>query len=368
VLFSVARQLGCNKVVLGHHADDVAETVLLRLIRGAGVRGLAALAPSRPLGREGSGVRLVRPLLAVPKAQLLSYLRELGEPFCTDESNDDTRFTRNRVRRRLIPMLQRDFPEFSVESLGALNVASLELMALLEERLDERWTDLCRRQGRHEAVLDAERLRAAPEALQKAAVLRALAGLSGAASTPALAACHYGELAALVRGPVGREASLPGGYFARREHGVLYLARRNGPAGWAERVLPVPGAVELPEAALRIVCTDLGSGAMGPGEAATGADPLVAHVQGRGLTRPLVVRPRRPGDRFHPLGLAAPCRLKRFLIAARVPRHERDRMPLVATSGGEIVWVVGLRVSERFRVRTADEPALRLRAEAVAGG
>ena len=98
----VARAKGAAAVATAHHADDVAESVLLRMIRGAGIRGLGAMPPRRPLSREQPGLHLVRPLMETRKSHLLDFLRARGQPFCTDSSNVDVGHTRNRIRHRLI--------------------------------------------------------------------------------------------------------------------------------------------------------------------------------------------------------------------------------------------------------------------------
>jgi len=137
-----------------------------------------------------------------------------------------------------------------------------------------------------------------------------------------------------------------------------------GPAeGWPPRTLPVPGAVELPEAGLRLEATVLPAGSLAASEAAARATEGRVFLDVRTTGRRLVVRTRTPGDRFHPLGAPGEGRLKGFFINARVPRGDRDRIPLVATDDGAVVWVVGHRIGEPFRLRGDDAPVLCLQAE-----
>jgi tRNA(Ile)-lysidine synthase len=356
----LADHLGADAVATGHHADDVAETVLLRLLRGAGLHALGAMAPSRPLDADRPCVRLVRPLLGVPKANLLAYLAGRGQGFCTDSTNRDTRFARNRVRHLLMPLLEREFPSFSASSLAGLNASALESAALLEALLDELWPRLCVQAGPEAVVLDCAQLSAAPAPLRKAAARRAFRRLCGIAA-PALRALHLEELAHLPGRPVGACVALPGGLLARREHGVVRLSAGAAP-GWPSRMLAVPGSVELPEVGLDIEATALPRGSMGPDEAAASAGDNQVYLDLAAAGNPLSVRTRQPGDRFHPLGAPGAGRLKEFLINRKVPRGERDRIPLVVAADGTVAWVVGHQIGEPFKLRGSDSPVLSLRA------
>jgi len=357
-----AEACGAGAVATGHHADDVAESVLLRLLRGAGVLGLGAMPPQRPLDRCHPGVRLVRPLLVARREEVLDYLERRGQAYRTDSSNADTTHARNRVRHELVPLLKREFPTFSVGSLCALNASALEVEALVEGLVDAAWEGVCRKRTGRRVVLDAAAFGALAPALRKAAARRAVACLNARAAA-ALRAEHYEELAALAEAPVGAAVSLPGGCGARREHGTVCVALAGGGDGVAPRTLSVPGTVELPEVGLALSCELLPAGGMGPQEAARRATDREVFACAARLAGPLTVRSRRPGDRFHPLGAPGEAKLKDFLINSKVPRHERDRIPLVTTAPGEIIWVAGRRIAEPFRLREEGEPALRLRLE-----
>ncbi len=356
-LLRVAREHSTGAVATGHHGDDVAETVLLRIIRGAGVPGLGGLAPSRPLDGE---VRLVRPLLCVRRSELREYLWKSRQPFCQDSSNRDTRYLRNQVRHELIPALQRDFPTFSVESLMALGESAVEVGSLLRKLAEELWDQACLEASAGEVTLDASALAGAETAVRERVFRRALEKLAGGESAPALRAEHYRALAALPGAEVGAETSLPDGFFARREHGIVYLARRGPAATWTPRRLPVPGEVEMPRTGVQVRCERLPAGSLGPKEAEKRASPGDVFISANAVAEPLTVRCRRPGDRFHPLGAPGGARLKEFFINAKVPRHKRDRIPLVVDARDNILWVVGHRIGEPFKLNSDGEPVLRL--------
>ena len=354
----VAKRVGAGTVATGHQADDVAESVLLRMIRGAGVTGLGAMAPRRPLG---DGVSLVRPLLEVPAADLRAYLKERGEAFCADSSNLDTRYARNRVRHDLMPKLREDYHVFSPHSLVALNESALEVERLLRGMAEDLLERARRESAGGELVLDAAALAAAAPPVRKMLGRLAVERLTAADGPPALRAEHYREIARLPEAETGTEVTLPGGLLARREHGVVYFASDLG-GGFPARSLSGPGVVDIPHIGWRIEVEELPPGQVGPREVARRATNLEVYVNAREVAWPVEVRARRPGDRFFPLGAPGSARLKEFFINTGVPQHERDRTPLLVDARGEIVWVVGHRIGEPFRLVGRGEPVLRLKA------
>lgn len=158
----VASRVGANKIATAHTLDDQAETMLMRLLRGSGLRGLSAIPPKRPQGR----FELIRPLIEVPKKDLLGFLGANRIRFVEDASNRDTDFTRNRVRHRLLPMLEKDFNPRIKRSLSALQTIAASAQNYLEQRAGAAFRR-CRvhaRSKRH-VQLDVRRLKRLPQAL-----------------------------------------------------------------------------------------------------------------------------------------------------------------------------------------------------------
>ncbi len=358
-LAGLARKVGARAVATGHQADDVAETVLMRLLRGAALRGLGAIPPSRPIDNREPPVRLIRPLLGVRREQVLHYLAQVGQDFQQDATNRSERHTRNRVRHWLIPLLEAEFPTFAAESLAHLNQSALEVRRLLERLVDEQWLQLLVRQTQDETVLDAQRFAALPHAVRKAACEHALRHLTAGPVT--LRAEHYGQLATMAEADVGDAVDLPHGLRARREHGVIWFGRAEARRRVPERPLPVPGRVTVPEAGMQIECrrTD---GIITPVQAECRSDERTIYARGDLLGERLLVRSRQTGDRFHPLGAPGTRRLKEFFIDCKVPLHIRDRVPVVVTAQGTIVWVVGYRMADAFRIPQQGAEAVRLSA------
>jgi tRNA(Ile)-lysidine synthase len=320
-----AERIGASRVALGHTADDQAETVLMRLLQGAGPRGLAGIPPVRGL--------YIRPLLEVRCHRIEAELRRLGVAWREDPTNRDPKFLRNRIRHDLLPFLGSGFQPRIVDALcraGALTRALVtDLEALAARELDR----LALSRDR-EIVLPLQGLQALPAGVGEELLRQALGRLGEKGPLRAWAQQTFRQF---LEGadPIG--ARPIGRILLERSMGQLRLSR-GSPAPLPERLLPVPGSLVLPEIGLAI-------------EARTFERPLgyrpptdssrVAFDRDQ-LAAPLSVRSRRPGDAFHPFGAPGSKSLKAFLIDAKLPRWERARLPLVV-AGGEIVWVVGLR-------------------------
>jgi len=362
-LVGAALRVGAAKIATAHHADDVAETVLLRIIRGSGVRGLAAFAPRRPAGPRHPEISIVRPFLKVSKQDILDFLAARGQGFCTDSSNVQGRFMRNRIRHELIPLLERDYEVFSVRSLCALNDAAVEIAGLLEELLDSKWPRLCVEQRPDRITFDAGALAGLSAAERKEAVRRALAGLNRSDEPAFLSAGHYNRAAGLAEAPVGSQVSLPQQVVARREHGLVCFFRPHRCSPIVPRPLPVPGAVKVEEAGITITSELLEAASVAPQQAVRRAGQWEVFLSLDALALPLAVRGRQPGDRFRALGAPGSKKLKDFFIDHKVPLHVRDETPLVVTARDEIAWVVGAAIGHPFRLQGTASKVLHLRAE-----
>jgi len=161
-LVTVARETGAAWVATGHTADDQAETVLHRLLRGTGLRGLAGIPRKRDLA---PGIAVVRPLLEVRRADVLAFLRQLDQPFCQDSSNVDRRYTRSRLRHDLLPLLAAQYNSAAVEVLCRLAEQAGETQAFVEQHAAQLLAGAELPRARSTVVLDGRRLAAAPAVL-----------------------------------------------------------------------------------------------------------------------------------------------------------------------------------------------------------
>ena len=349
-----AATLGADVIAVAHTRDDQAETFLLRLLRGAGTRGLGGIRP-----RAG---RVVRPLLDVERGALRAYLAALGERWREDASNADVAMARNRVRHELIPSLESRFSP----AITAVLAREAALAQQDEDFLGEKAIELAGRivltDERDVTRVDAAALAHAPRALSSRVVRQVLEQHAG--SKP-VSFDHVEQVLALA---AGAAVSLPGQYAVRTGDSILFRPGRSPrevPANGFAFSLSIPGEVELAGAGLAVAAERLEAAGGRPTKwEARGAEVGVA--AGR-LELPLAVRSRRPGDRFRPLGAPGPRKLQDFLVDRKVRRDQRDTVPLVVDGRDRIVWVVGQSVADDFRVTDASRGVILLKVRHLGG-
>lgn len=345
-LIRAAEETGSARVALGHQADDQAETILHHFVRGTGPAGLAGMSPARP--------PVIRPLLGVRRREIEAYCRERGLKPRRDPSNLDPAYTRNRIRHTIIPLLESEFNPNLVESLLRLGEICREDNAYLDEAAAEAFRRVAFRAD-GEIRIEAAALAALPTALARRVVREAWSGVGQARES--LDFEHVEQVLALLRSAAGgRRLDLPRGLTVVKQAGRLVFGPKPAPSPgvlWCYE-LAVPGRTELPEVGRRITAEvrpahGVRAEALGPGRAA---------VDMESLTLPLSVRNRRPGDVFAPQGAGGRMKLKEFLINCKVPRAERDRLPLVVDRSGRLVWVAGYRIADFCKLNPESRTAL----------
>lgn len=368
-LRNAASTLGASRIALGHTRNDQAETVLLRLLRGAGAAGLCGI---RPVLDMENGLTAIRPLLNCERSEVVEFLRARSIAYVEDSSNQDLCFDRNRIRTQLIPYLEREFnPHIR---LALARVASLvqEEEAWMAEAAGAEAARLLQPQA-DGVSLSVISLMARPLAVQRRILRQAIASLKG--NLRRIAFAHVEALRNLCTGHrSGKQVDLPNGLFAQREFDRLilrYKARLPAPT-FACR-LPVPGELVIPEVAHRITAEvgnyfDLAKTLLSQRGVST------ALFDANALGEVLTIRNRRPGDC---------CRLKQghrklkdVLIAKKIPRTRRDFLPLLTRPVGsgavredspgilveEVVWIPGCFLSPAVAATAASDACVRITA------
>lgn len=332
-----AAATGAERVALGHNADDQAETIIMRLLRGAGSEGLSGIPPVR--------LPYVRPLIETPRSEIEAYCRARGLAARRDSTNADPAYTRNRIRHELMPVLKGYNPRL-VPALGELG----ERLRAEADYIARQAADALAACSVGDA-LACRRLIALPIALQRAALRAYYARATGAEP---LAHLHVERLRELAAATAPTQHQLPGGFFARSEGGRLIIKRSEAAPAPFELVPLVPGLTPLPTGeTLAAWLTEAGAHDW---SAVNARRQAFLDFEACGE---FVVRNRRPGDRIRLPGVAGDKKLQDVLVDAKLPRGERDRLPLLAR-GREILWIPGLRVSERVKVTPATRVVLAL--------
>jgi len=333
VLERAADNFGCTKIATGHHADDQAETVLFRVLRGTGVSGLVGIPAKRG--------RVIRPLLSCTRSEILEYLDEQGVDYCEDRSNLSDRYSRNFIRNRLLPQI-RDRVNLNVdEALRNLALNAADAEALVEQAVSRIVEEVVDRTAGGKLRLALEQLRSYDDATGRAVLRHCLTLLSPGQSAPDRETVL--QLEGLVRRR-SRAVSLAHRCQARVVGNEMIIFRETVPE-FASR-LEIDGSVRLDLPTLVVTCS---RPRRWRGKAARERQSSRVTIDAGRVKGDLTVRSIRRGDRFRPLGLHGSKKVSNYLTDRKVPPVLRDEIPVVSDDNG-IVWLVGFEIAERVKV------------------
>jgi len=345
--FDLARKIGANRIATGHTRDDQAETVLMRLLRGAGTAGLEAILPL-------SGEGVIRPLLDISREEVEDYCRTARLSFREDATNLDPAFFRNKIRHQLLPLLEREYNQALREVLAATALLCGEDERFLNEEARRFFGEVVSRSG-ETLQIDINAFKNLPLALGSRVLREAIREMKG--DLCGITMRHTQALFSLLKGGSGRSFYLPGGLMAEREYKILKLT-----GGVSVDVtapvsleLAIPGRTTLDPWGLVVEASILDTP---PAICQSGADTAFLDLDA--VCTPLLVRRRMDGDRFIPLGMSDFKKVKNYLIDEKVPRRQREKIPLLVDRE-KILWLMGCRLDERARVSEKTQKVLFLK-------
>jgi tRNA(Ile)-lysidine synthase len=364
-LFSTARKHAAQAVAVGHTADDQVETVLMHFLRGAGLAGLKGMPARTFLPVFDPGIPLVRPLLGLWRSDTEAYCREHDLQPHYDLSNTDQAYFRNRLRHSLIPELEKYAPRFK-ESLLRTAQALQGDFALLEEVLDQAWSEAVSGSGPGWVAFDASRLAQLSNGLCRNLIRRAAESLRPGNRYFGFDALERG--AAFAGSPAGGPVDLVNGLYLFREGDRLYLAAYEADlpsAGWPQVVeelpLIIPGGLELEGGWLLSV--EEVEAAQALERAHANSDAFQAWMDADLTGSRLTVRNAPPGTRFQPLGMnGQSLKLSDLFVNVKLPRRARRHWPVVY-AGDIPLWVPGYRIADPFKVSEQTRKVIRLHLE-----
>jgi tRNA(Ile)-lysidine synthase len=392
-LLEIAKANDCFFVATAHQKNDNAETILHRLLRGTGFRGLAGIWPVRVFTGGftlldnsanmdttqnttiSNGVKFVRPLLGVRRDEITRYLQELNLKWREDHTNADCTYTRNYIRHRLLPALQQDYTGSIVEDLSRLAQQGRKLNYLVRERTEKVWPELAN-SGENSVALNLKTFILEPKLVRVELIRRSITALGSGERD--LTQRHYERILQLAdEGANNRRNELPGGFVVWRESGNLIFARPRrisvGEKQIIESVkLNVPGQTRFSR--YLIEAESLGAAKEDLKEFKAVKNNFVERFDLDRLKLPLVIRFRRRGDRFRPLGLAAEKKVGKFLTDAKVPHaptlcfakrssgvQKMRGKTLIIADSEKIIWVWPIRISEQAKMTGQTRRVLQLR-------
>jgi len=347
-LIDIAAGTGCTSIATAHHKDDNAETIIQRLARGTGIRGLGGIWPVRAFGQ--GDIRFVRPMLAVTREEVIAYLEERNLQWQEDKTNAECTYRRNYIRHRLLPALQADCAGSLAEQLFVLSRSARGYYDLVCRRSDEVWSASadC---DEGKVILDCAKLLTEAKAVRVELVRRALTGLGSGQRE--IMQEHYERVLELAeQNTGGRKVELPGDFAARREYGKLFFERTK-----AERKtipteavqIEIPGQTPFGRYMVEVKILRRDESDSGFDRDNKGSESLIERFDLDKVKPPVVVRARRDGDRFIPLGLQTAKKIGKFLTDARTTADLRRKV-LVVEDCEKVIWLWPIRMSEQAKV------------------
>ena len=345
----VAKETGARCVAVAHTADDQVETVVLHLLRGAGLAGMRGLLPVTdyhvPSFAENglAPIRVIRPFLEVTRDEVEEYLHEYNLEFRTDRSNLEIVYLRNKIRHQLIPQLLEYNPRFKEATLRAAEIAAIDF-DFIQEQVTDAWQNFA--QITDERVsFDLKVWSTLHPCIQRYLLRRSAQWLLG--DLVGLEAVHVADALAIIsQGRTGAVVMWPQGLRVIKEYDTFCVCFERPTVEPVLSIegqpLMIPGDTDIVGSNWRVTArvSSVPCGDVGPWH----ADLDYSKTGDR-----LLVRRRRAGDRFRPLGMKAEKSLQDFLVDEKVPRYRRDDVPIVEAKN-HIIWVAGLRIDDRAKL------------------
>lgn len=343
------------KIAVAHNREDQAETILFHMIRGSSLAGLSGIRPE-----QGD---IIRPLLHVSRQEIERYLELVKQPYCTDRTNLETDYARNKLRHQVFPLLK-EINAQAVEHICRLGEETAQTEKHLKKQAREAYEDCLCGQEKEELRLDIEKMNVYPEVIRNRMIYQALSDCAGAAKD--IAAEHVGQTAALTEKQSGRKISLPYHMCAQRQYGSLRIWKQQEIPAGGDRAgeicqdLEIPGRNVWPDG--RIITTKI-----------LNFDGKIQKIPKNGFTKwydydtingSLQLRNRKTGDFLTVERTGKTKKLKKFFVDEKIPQQMRECIPLIA-SGQHILWVVGYRGGQFAEVTSETQRILEIR---VSGG
>ncbi len=363
---AVMQDYGYAKIALGHQKNDNAEAVLMHLLRGSGIRGLAGIPPIRDN-------EVVRPLIDLDRSEIIDYLEDHRIPFVEDETNKDLVYERNRIRHHLIPIIREAYNPNIIDTLHRTADVCREEDIWFERHIGPLLDRIVPRSERQRLEIHHSPLAKANLAIQRRLIRGALSNWQG--HLRRLGAHHIDAVLGLLSADAeGKKISLPNGIEAIRTPSHLQFVQRdadnavetNKKSDFCHTISHIdclPLAVDIPAYGCRIrfdVDVSIQEARLPSG------DENTAWFDLEELTFPLQIRSFKPGDRISPYGMQGTQKIKKLFIDRKIPAARRHQIPLLE-SHGAVVWVAGIRRSKLAMVSDHTKRVLRVKFDIGAG-
>lgn len=354
-LLDIAHRNNCKLIATGHQKNDNAETVLQRLLRGTGFRGMGGIWPSRKF----EDITFISPLLDVTREQIADYLKKRNLPWQLDATNEQCIYHRNFIRHQLMPEIQKDCADSIIEQLSKLSSIAQKFHNRIHDRTQSIWSKLTTATP-DTVKLDIEGLLLEPEPVQIELIRLSLTTIGSGERD--LVRQHYERVLQLCRQKINNKLiELPNGFKVYRQYQQLIFTslHTHKPQELSDKTvkLNVPGKTQFADYVIEATITDFDVALFEKFKAQKNG--LIEWFDFGKLSLPLTVRSRRPGDRFTPLGQNTEKKVGKFLTNVKMPQDLRKNV-LIVTDTEKIIWLGPIRISNAASVSSQTDKILQL--------
>ncbi len=357
-LIEIARANNCDLIATAHQKNDNAETVLDRMFRGTGFRGLAGIWPMRVFAEE---VAFIRPLLCATRNEIIEYLQMRNFTWREDHTNVDCSYKRNYIRHKLLPLLQQDFDGSIVEQLYRLSQSSQKFYSLIRSRAEMVLQEIAN-QTVDSVTLNLKGFLEEPEPVRIELVRQSLTAIGSGEGS--LTQRHYKRIMRLSEKNIsGRKIELPGEFGVLREYDNLIFIKPCRKAHFGKQVseeanLEVPGRTRFGRYVIEAAIFEADEVRFE--EFKAHKNSYTEWFDWSKVTSPLFIRYRKDGDFFWPLGLAGEKKVGKFITADKVPRQVREKI-LIISDFEKIIWVCPIRISDKTKITDKTNKVIQLK-------
>lgn len=348
----VLERVGGNKIAVAHNRNDCAETVLFQLLRGSGLKGLCGIPPKRE--------QIIRPLLCVEREEIEAYLKERGQKFCTDRTNLEFAYTRNKIRLSLLPAAEKEINQRAVEHIARTAELLREVEAYVRKNAQLFYDEIViEKNGQY--FMRIAKLEEQDIVIQRELIKLVLYKSAGGAKD--IEAKHIESVRLLMKNQSGKRVNLPYRIVVWREYEFLVFAVRKDGQGKAMKKEGycyelIPDRTYRIEEAGWEVCLELLEKSKKCGEIPQ--NTCVKWFDYDKIENGIRLRSRRNGDYLQINAGGGRKKLKDYFIDKKIPREERENIALLA-DGSHIVWILGDRISERYKLTEATQRILKVK-------
>lgn len=343
----VLSDYGGGKIAVAHNKNDQAETILHRIIRGTGLDGLKAM--------EFIKGDIIRPLLNISRREIENYIEQKNIEFVIDHTNLETDYTRNKIRLELLPYIKENFNPNIIDSLYRLTRITSGEIQIIEETTQEKYNLIVKNSVGKSIIFNASLFKLESEAMRKRLIRKAIENISG--NLHGIEEIHINYIINLFyEDKTGKAIDISKGLSARISYNDFIIELRNNKNKSFEAKKIELGENNIKELGI-IVSLELI-----PVEEMDIKKMNVKYIDFDKVSGELLIRPRKSGDRFSPLGLGGSKKLKDYMIDKKIPQDKRDSTPILCDNSG-IIWVIGYGLSDKYKITEETKSTLRINVE-----